>query len=374
MKYIIISIFFLHSIVITSFGAEGFFKDYFHDQGYHLSGQKHNDHIKTFLNYSIEPNFTTTSSFTKNRINGTAIDSNGVLLYPDNSPRFRIYYHSGGYFSHLDDCGGAIAHDRLRTFVANGGSWVGSCAGAGAASLAAYPGGTAMVGVYPHYYQDRGDRFLSDIKIMDMTHPIAIYYNNFLGYRDSIVDSTWFLSGGYFPDNVDPPYNFTTFLAKSVTPGYSISDKWAIVCYKDTNHINSGRVVLSGAHPEAGRSYTKKGKFFAAMCKFAAEGNGAPKIKGMLLNNLSRTMNDNTKSGYEKIGDKQYHHFTVFVPEEAETLEVTIAGETGYDFNLYLKKGGFAFTSNSLKSATGLGENKVIILTKSEGLSKGLWY
>lgn len=63
-------------------------------------------------------------------IAGNPDDLNGVLLYPDGSPRFHMIYvfggHSGPHGSTLGNDGRA----RVKTFYENGGCYVGSCAGA----------------------------------------------------------------------------------------------------------------------------------------------------------------------------------------------------------------------------------------------------
>ena len=64
-----------------------------------------------------------------------AIDENGILLYPDGAPRFRVVYMNGGRAKAHGGTLGEQGRKNYRMFVANGGGYVGSCAGAFIASL-----------------------------------------------------------------------------------------------------------------------------------------------------------------------------------------------------------------------------------------------
>ncbi len=57
-------------------------------------------------------------------------DANGVLLYPDGSPRFRLVFNRGGNSVSHGQSLGEDGRGRFKTFFDNGGSYSGVCAGA----------------------------------------------------------------------------------------------------------------------------------------------------------------------------------------------------------------------------------------------------
>ena len=63
-------------------------------------------------------------------ISGTTEDSNGVLLYPDGEPRFRMFYSFGGHSGTHGKTIGIGGRANIKQFYTNGGSYAGSCAGA----------------------------------------------------------------------------------------------------------------------------------------------------------------------------------------------------------------------------------------------------
>lgn len=89
-------------------------------------------------------------------------------------------------------------------------------------------------------------------------------------------------------------------------------------------------------------------------------------------------MTDNKLAGHEKIGDLQYHHFTINVPENTKKLSISLTalakenGDTKFNLDLHLKQGGLAFLSGEpTSSSTGEGSEEEIILTDP---SSGTWY
>ena len=63
------------------------------------------------------------------------IDQNGCLLYPDGAPRFRVIYVNGGKAGKHGKSLTEEGRQHIRDFVKNGGSYVGTCAGAFVASI-----------------------------------------------------------------------------------------------------------------------------------------------------------------------------------------------------------------------------------------------
>ena len=74
---------------------------------------------------------------------------------------------------------------------------------------------------------------------------------------------------------------------------------------------------------------------------------------------------------HTKIGDKQYHHFRVLLPDGAGTMTVTLTADTGYDMNLYIAKDTFALASLAKYADTSKGSKKTLAVTS---LTSGTWY
>jgi hypothetical protein len=66
----------------------------------------------------------------KKIICGNEEDTNGWLLYPDGSPRFRMIYVNGGKAASHARSLGEGGRKAIQAFVAAGGSYLGTCAGA----------------------------------------------------------------------------------------------------------------------------------------------------------------------------------------------------------------------------------------------------
>ena len=102
------------------------------------------------------------------------------------------------------------------------------------------------------------------------------------------------------------------------------------------------------------------------------------KVKAELKSGETRLMTDNKLAGHEKIGDLQYHHFTIYVPANCKKLTISLAGlakvngDTNYNLDLHLKQGGFTFLSAEPTSkSTGSGSEEEITITNPPA---GLWY
>ena len=84
-------------------------------------------------------------------------------------------------------------------------------------------------------------------------------------------------------------------------------------------------------------------------------------------------MNNNAAPGYEKIGDKQYHHFTIQVsPGDTNNLIITLTGDGQHDLNLYARFGGFAFEGeDGVIEAENDSTNETLEI---ENPQSGTWY
>ena len=98
-------------LFITSYAQQkqkGFYKDLFMDSGMMLTSRVDlaasrladftmESFISTPHSYTEKFSFTDADTIMQNQlICGSAIDENGILLYPDGAPRFRVVYMNGG--------------------------------------------------------------------------------------------------------------------------------------------------------------------------------------------------------------------------------------------------------------------------------------
>ena len=364
--------------------AQGFYKDIFMDSGILLTSRVDLP-ASRYLDLSMEEFVSanhrdTTTALTARdtllqtmMIAGSPIDENGILLYPDGAPRFRVYYMNGGRAGSHGKSLGAEARDNIRRYIAAGGSYVGTCAGAFCASAGArsgangdstvfYPG---YLGIFPGY--TRGTA-LSDSQT-DMTlpkkSPLLKYYS-FGG--DGQIDSVRH-NGGCFLYTLENCPPETEILARYETGDRELKRKidgeCSIWAYKASDE--SGRVVCCGSHPE-GVNEGERLELMCAMLRYAMDGNGEVRIKGSLADGEERLMTKTTSEAdpdHTAIGDRQYHHFTVEVPKGAESVTVTLAPKKGWeDFDLYLfaDSEGLAFSSNAERKDITPGASKQLVI------------
>lgn len=141
----------------------------------------------------------------------------------------------------------------------------------------------------------------------------------------------------------------------------------------------SGRLCAIGSHPE-GVSSGERLDLMCAFEKYILDCLGAATIKDTLVNGKEIAMTKNTAENdpsHTRIGDKQNHHFALWIPEGARNLVVTldkVGGETYEDcqLDLYGKKGTFAFLSKGVDYAiVNDSAHKEI---KVAAPAKGLYY
>lgn len=129
------------SIPTTSFHLptipqKAFYKDVFLDVGIGLTPRKFL-YAARFLGLSTEcislprSGATAEDSILQDAIiAGDEQDANGRLLYPDGQPRFRVLFVDGGSSRTHGQSLTDVARQNMKKFVRNGGSYVGTCAGA----------------------------------------------------------------------------------------------------------------------------------------------------------------------------------------------------------------------------------------------------
>lgn len=366
----------------------GYYKDLYMDGGINLTSRKRL-YAAEALGLSMEayysaPHGENGSLSAKDtaeqavRFAGSAIDDNGFLLYPDGSPRFRAIYINGGHAKHHGLSLTKAGVEHLRQFVAAGGSYIGTCAGAFISSL----GSTQDEKPIPHYLRIYpgvvhntwlGNAYTG--MTVEKDSPL-LKYTDFGG--DMHIDSVRH-NGGCFASTAkgDMPAGTEVLLRydydDSQRPGKQrVNGEISAWAYKEGR--NSGRVVVTGSHPEI-KAEGENLDLFKAMILYALDGNGGPRVKGELKKGEIRFMNK--RSGdhdqeYSCIGDRQYHHFTVNIPGKARNIKVILrCKKEGIDLNLTMRKGDFAFADNADYKDLGPGAGKTLSF---DSLPAGVWY
>ena len=121
--------------------ANGYYKDIFMDSGMMLTsyvdlpvtelmGLSMEAFVSSPHSYTAKYVFTGVDTLRQTAlIAGCPMDENGILLYPDGQPRFRMVYMNGGRAAAHAKSLGDSGRQAYRDFVMAGGSYLGSCAG-----------------------------------------------------------------------------------------------------------------------------------------------------------------------------------------------------------------------------------------------------
>ena len=138
-------------------------------------------------------------------------------------------------------------------------------------------------------------------------------------------------------------------------------------------------MIATGSHPESNpQGMISKGpslNLFSALVQYAIDETGPTRIKGALRNGEPRIMDRKTSDNdpaHTRIGDKQYHHFTVDIPRGARNITLRLEG--GYpqdDLFLMLRKGDFAWAREARFADCSQGCSKTMTF---ETLPAGTWY
>ena len=372
----------------------GYYKDVFMDSGIHMVDREDLPAVR-FLGLSMEtfkaaPYYPSELTITDTIIQtelmcGNPLDENGILLYPDGEPRFRMIYMNGGLATKHGNSLTPKGRENIRTFIENGGSYVGSCAGMFLASnglyeedkeytpnksyLSIWPGTTHNTGLIDSY---TSVKFPKD-------SPLLKYYD-FGG--DLMIDSLRHNNGGYayygeggiIPEGTEPLLRFVYDTVSVDAKTRHIHDQLCAWAYKKNEE--SGRVVITGSHPE-GVAVGERLELMAAMMQYAMDGNGIEKIKGELIPGELREMKKSTAASdplYTKIGDLQYHHFMVKVPANSKKMVISLKGydkKDGFDLSLCAKAGEFAYHHNTDIKDVSQGCGKDLIIDVPQA---GEWY
>lgn len=369
--------------------SQGFYKDVFMDSGIALTSRRELP-AAPFLGLTMEmfvssvnrskPATKLDSLIQTKVMVGAEYDTNGILLYPDGAPRYRMIYMNGGSASKHGDSLFEEGRSHIADFVAGGGSYLGTCAGAYLASAAFYsPDGLKhediYLGLWPSYVCHTNLRKSYTAMSVPKKSPLLRYFD--FG-KDGVVAEVYHNGGCYPTDCQVKPFpkgmEILSHYIFNNTDKVCIDGEISAWAYKEDKH--KGRVVLCGSHPE-GVEEGERREYMAAMMLYAIEGNGTPQAKGTLKAGEVREMNKRTEDkapAYTRIGDKQYHHFVVDVPKGCKRVVVTLAGyegENNFDLALFGKRGELAFSDNATYATTASGCDKELVIEKPKA---GKWY
>ena len=308
-------------------------------------------------------------------------DANGCLLYPDGEPRFRAIYVNGGKSTQHGTSLASAGRTRIKTFFANGGAYIGTCAGClfSAKGYDSQETTSSYLGIWPgHVYHTKTDSGASvtnthtSMTIVEGSKLLDYYdYGN-----DMRIDSVRHNGGCYMSEKDYPVPDGTEILLRYLTPGADstkLNGKVSSWAYKPLDNAASGRLVVIGSHPE-GVTYGEQLDLMSAMIRYATDGNGERIPKGELVNGEPRVMDrvtSNSKPLFTRIGDRQYHHFTVTLTEAVNDFTLELDGiDTGCDLYLALAKDRLAWVSDADYQLCSAGSAKALTLDRLEA---GTW-
>lgn len=386
LKIIFLSLFLISGALFAqdnNTNSKGYYKDVFMDSGIKLTSMTDLCAAR-YLGLSIET-FYSAAGNEKDPLTladtlmqafmmvGSEQDQNGMLLYPDGAPRFRMIYVNGGKASSHGKSLGKAGKQRFQDYVANGGSYLGTCAGAFLSSL-----GTSTDTILPRQdYFNLWDGVTFHTKLYDTytgmfiekNSPLLKYYD-FGG--DMYIDSLWHWGGCYIYEEYAYPKETEILLRYDYKPlvnGKKMHRKISSWAYKAND--TTGRVVVIGSHPEKACSGERL-DLMAALMRYAMDGNGCPKIKCELQSGvpveMSKMTYDNDPA-HARIGDRQYHHFKITVPEETKELKIDLSAVNDcpqHNLSLFVKKGEFAFNDNACYKNVDLGIDKTMTIENPE--------
>lgn len=350
-----------------------FYKDVFLDAGIALTSRK-SLAAADYLGLSLEgisfPYSAATAddkAYQNAIVSGDSEDLNGRLLYPDGQPRYRLLFVNGGNSTSHGQSLNQNGLKNMRTFVENGGCYVGTCAGAFFASngydgKADYP---YYLSIWPGMMQHTGLKNTQSGMFIEENSPLLRFFD-FGG--DHYVDSVRHNAGGY-------PLEFplrTEVLARYDYPKRgAVHRKPSIWAYK--KNPQSGRVVLEGSHPEE-VSDGERRDLTAAMMLYAMDGGGMVPLKGFLKNGAERVMDKKTTDkdpAFTRIGDLQTHHFAAYIPSDAKNVRLEVSSSSKCDLALMMNQGTYAFSDVAEYRSADSGPKQQLFFPS---IREGLWF
>ena len=314
-----------------------FYKDVFLDAGLVLTSRK-SLAAASYLGLSLEGVSLPYSKFTDEDralqtaiITGEPVDLNGRLLYPDGQPRYRLLFVNGGTSTSHGSSLGVKGVENMRVFVENGGSYVGTCAGAflvsngydGKANYLYYISAWPGISMHTELHNNRFGMFIEE------DSPLLQYYD---------------FGGDHYVDSI-----------------------------RHKKSLKSGRIVMEGSHPEEVKEGERR-DLTAAMLLYAMDGVGVTTLKGYLKNGEERVMNKKStdnKPDYTCIGDLQTHHFAAYIPSDAKNVRVELKSSSDCDLALMMSQDSFAFTDVAEYRSSVPGANQKLSFPT---IREGLWF
>lgn len=152
----------------------------------------------------------------------------GALQNPDGSPKYGVVYFMGGSGREYNNGLGEDGAQMIRDFVSSGGGYIGTCAGA-------FYGSTNYCGIFPG----------------------RANYNSYVGIVDYILNTDSLINEGFGLQLDNVTYYGGCWLEEDIEgveyvaiyESYTTLDGHPAVTF---NNYDSGYVILSGGHPEAG--------------------------------------------------------------------------------------------------------------------------
>ncbi|MBT5597373.1 MAG: hypothetical protein HOJ62_01960 [Planctomycetaceae bacterium] len=348
----------------------GFYKDLFMSSGVNLSSRKSLPAAES-LGLSYEYYAGKDAEIQNRLMTGEQHDTNGVLLYPDGAPRFRMIYVNGGGATNHGKSLELNGRQTLRQFFNAGGSYCGSCAGSFLSGRNVDSSSNRRLGylhIFPYNTLNTG------LKKEQLDHVIPDD-SPLLKYRqfgtENRVEGVYHNNGNWMSLEKGEHLEHTEVLAIYDTPGKRPDQGAAIWAYKVK--AETGRVVNIGSHPEG----VKTGDHLSlteACFLYSLDGTGVPNIKGKLVAGEMREMLADTTDktpAFSKIGDGQIHHFSFQVEVCIAKTVIDISTEVDVQLNLYLSQDLSGITTDERAyRVTGAGGNKSLRVR----LAPGTWY
>lgn len=361
------------SLLKTIVLNRSFYKDVFLDAGIALTSRK-TLAAAQYLDLSLEGISLPYSNATANDrvlqsavFSGDSEDLNGRLLYPDGQPRYKLLFVNGGNSTSHGRSLGGKSLENMRIFVENGGSYVGTCAGAFFASNG-YDGKKDYpyyLSVWPGMMQHTGLNKTATGMFIEAGSPLLQYYD-FGG--DHYVDSVRHNGGGY---PVELPLGTEVLACFDYPKKSSVHLKPCIWSYKETPI--TGRIILEASHPEEVQDGERR-DLTAAMMLYALDGIGVTSLKGYLKNGEERVMDkksEDNKPEYTCIGDLQTHHFAAYIPSDAKNVWVELKSSSDCDFALMMNQQTYAFSDEAEYCSSVPGAHQSLSF---HTIKEGFWF
>lgn len=352
---------------------QSFYKDVFLDAGIGLTSRK-SLAAAEYLGLSLEGMSFSYSNATSAEyalqdaiVSGDSSDSNGRLLYPDGQPRYKLLFVNGGNSTTHGHSIRKQGIDIIRAFVKNGGSYVGTCAGAFLASNG-YDTNTNYpfyLSIWPGIMNHTGLANVYTGMSIEEDSPLLKYYS-FGG--DYYVENIRHNTGGY---PIDLPAGTEVLARYDYPKKKSVHMQPSIWAYKESP--NTGRVIQEGSHPEEVTDGEQR-DLTAAMMLYAMDGVGVASIKGFLKNGAIRIMDKKTSDNnpdYTRIGDLQTHHFAAYIPSDAHNIRVELTSSSDCDLSLMMSQESYAFPDVAEYHSSVPGAHQSLSFPT---MREGLWF